>query len=167
VPHRKGLPAHHRQRPRALALGYSDSKSAVAFTESYGVFQRAALQHEPSYQVREPSPMASTAHEEYAHAVSEARLGLCLRHALNKLPDKLIGVSAQRARGCAQRSTPCSTGADSAQACGWWHWASVYVALSITSPPPWARSTVSACGTGFRRRKQVGMPCLQTRRCRR
>src|SRR5215831_12105441 len=33
-------------------LGYSDSKSAVAFTESYGVFQRAALQHEPSYQVR-------------------------------------------------------------------------------------------------------------------
>ena len=33
-------------------LGCSDSKSAVAFTASYGVFQRAALQHEPSYQVR-------------------------------------------------------------------------------------------------------------------
>src|SRR6266446_3088922 len=33
-------------------LGYSDSKSAVAFTESYGVFQLAALQQEPSYQVR-------------------------------------------------------------------------------------------------------------------
>ena len=29
-------------------LGYSDSKSAVAFTESYGQFQRAALEHEPS-----------------------------------------------------------------------------------------------------------------------
>src|SRR6266705_2982611 len=27
-------------------LGYSDSKSAVAFTESYGVFRRASLQHE-------------------------------------------------------------------------------------------------------------------------
>jgi hypothetical protein len=30
-------------------LGYSDAKSAVAFTESYGQFQRAALAHEPSY----------------------------------------------------------------------------------------------------------------------
>jgi hypothetical protein len=33
-------------------LGYSASKSAAAFTESYGDFQRAALAHEPSYQVR-------------------------------------------------------------------------------------------------------------------
>src|SRR5882672_5504453 len=33
-------------------LGYSESKSAAAFTESYGVYQRAALQQEPSYQVR-------------------------------------------------------------------------------------------------------------------
>src|SRR5262249_12387871 len=33
-------------------LGYSASKSAAAFTESYGAFQRAALEHEPSYQVR-------------------------------------------------------------------------------------------------------------------
>jgi hypothetical protein len=28
-----------------------------------------------------------------------ARLGLCLRHALNKLPDKLIGVSAPVRQG--------------------------------------------------------------------
>src|SRR5467141_3800600 len=33
-------------------LGYSASKTAVAFTESYGAYQRAALQQEPSYQVR-------------------------------------------------------------------------------------------------------------------
>src|SRR5713101_8307005 len=33
-------------------LGYSDSKSAAAFTQSYGVLQQAALEHEPSYQVR-------------------------------------------------------------------------------------------------------------------
>src|SRR6266705_6988669 len=33
-------------------LGYSASKSAAAFTESYGAFQRAALAHAPSYQVR-------------------------------------------------------------------------------------------------------------------
>jgi hypothetical protein len=28
-------------------LGYSASKSAAAFTESYGAYQRAALQQEP------------------------------------------------------------------------------------------------------------------------
>src|SRR5713101_1881033 len=33
-------------------LGYSDSKSAAAFTESYGDFQRAAHTHDPSYRVR-------------------------------------------------------------------------------------------------------------------
>src|SRR5499426_1960696 len=33
-------------------VGYSASKSAVAFTESYGAFQRTALQQEPAYQVR-------------------------------------------------------------------------------------------------------------------
>src|SRR5438309_733611 len=33
-------------------LGYSDAKSAMALTASYGDFQRAALVHEPSYRVR-------------------------------------------------------------------------------------------------------------------
>src|SRR5947209_14917727 len=33
-------------------LGYRASKSAAAFTESYGEFQRATLAHAPSYQVR-------------------------------------------------------------------------------------------------------------------
>jgi hypothetical protein len=33
-------------------LGYSDSKSAAAFTDSYGVFQPAALHHDPSYRVK-------------------------------------------------------------------------------------------------------------------
>jgi len=33
-------------------LGYSDSKSGVAFTESYEQFQQAALTHEPSYRVQ-------------------------------------------------------------------------------------------------------------------
>jgi hypothetical protein len=76
-------------------LGYSASKSAAAFTESYGVFQRAALEHEPSYQVR------GALTDGFDSTVSSmqtlfpgARLGFCLRHALNKLPDKLIGVSA-------------------------------------------------------------------------
>src|SRR6266478_8690657 len=33
-------------------LGYSESQSAAALTESYGVFQRAALKHKPSYRVQ-------------------------------------------------------------------------------------------------------------------
>src|SRR4029450_9110836 len=33
-------------------LGYSDAKSAAAFTASYGQFHQVALDHEPSYQVK-------------------------------------------------------------------------------------------------------------------
>src|ERR1700704_3902092 len=81
-------------------LGYSASKSAAAFTASYGVFQRAALAHEPSYQVK------GALTDGFDSTVSSmrtlfpgARLGYCLRHALNKLPDKLVGVSASVRRG--------------------------------------------------------------------
>src|SRR6267143_1995693 len=76
-------------------LGYSDAKSAVAFTQSYGVFQQAALEQEPSYRVK------GALTDGFDSTVSSmrtlfprARLGFCLRHALNKLPDKLTGVSA-------------------------------------------------------------------------
>src|SRR5207245_8773498 len=81
-------------------LGYSASKSTAAFTESYGGFQRTALEHEPSYQVR------GALTDGFDSTVSSmrtlfpgARLGYCLRHALNKLPDKLIGVSASVRQG--------------------------------------------------------------------
>src|SRR3989475_4912939 len=67
-------------------LGYSNAKSAAAFTASYGQFQQAALTHEPSYQVR------GALTDGFDSTVSSmrtlfpgARLGLCLRHALNKL----------------------------------------------------------------------------------
>jgi len=81
-------------------LGYSASKSAAAFTESYGAYQHAALAHEPAYQVR------GALTDGFDSTVSSmrtlfpgARLGYCLRHALNKLPDKLIGVSASVRQG--------------------------------------------------------------------
>jgi hypothetical protein len=76
-------------------LGYSDAKSAAAFTTSYGQFQQAALDHQPSYRVQ------GALTDGFDSTVSSmrtlfpgARLGFCLRHALNKLPDKLVGVSA-------------------------------------------------------------------------
>jgi hypothetical protein len=73
-------------------LGYSDSKSAAAFTESYGQFQRAALEHEPSYRVKGAliDSFDSTT-KSMRMLFPGARLGYCLRHALNKLPDKLVG----------------------------------------------------------------------------
>src|SRR5207247_9193828 len=64
-------------------LGYSDSKSAVAFTESSGVFQRAALQHEPLYQVRGAlTDGFDSTTKSMRTLFPRARLGLCLRHAL-------------------------------------------------------------------------------------
>jgi hypothetical protein len=81
-------------------LGYSDAKSAAAFTASYGQFQQVALDHEPSYQVK------GALTDGFDSTVSSmrtlfpgARLGFCLRHALNKLPDKLVGVPVSVRRG--------------------------------------------------------------------
>ena len=76
-------------------MGYSESKSAVAFTESYGQFQHAALEHEPSYRVKGAliDGFDSTT-KSMRTLFPGARLGYCLRHALNKLPDKLVGLAA-------------------------------------------------------------------------
>ena len=81
-------------------LGYSDSKSAAAFTESYGQFQQAALDHEPSYRVQGAliDGFDSTT-KSMRTLFSGARLGYCLRHALTKLPDKLVGLAAPVRQG--------------------------------------------------------------------
>src|SRR5262245_34202067 len=81
-------------------LGYSASKSAAAFTASYGMFQQMALTHEPSYQVKGAltDGFDSTVNS-MRTLFPGARLGFCLRHALNKLPDKLLGVPASVRRG--------------------------------------------------------------------
>ena len=81
-------------------LGYSDSKSAAAFTASYSQFQQTALEHEPSYQVKGAltDGFDSTVNS-MRILFPKARLGFCLRHALNKLPDKLVGVSASVRQG--------------------------------------------------------------------
>jgi hypothetical protein len=81
-------------------LSYSESKSAVAFTESYGAFQRAALVHEPSYRVQGVliDGFDSTT-KSMRTLFPGTRLGYCLRHALNKLPDKLVGLAAPVRQG--------------------------------------------------------------------
>jgi hypothetical protein len=82
------------------------------------VFQQVALAQEPSYRVK------GALTDGFDSTVSSmrtlfpgARLGYCLRHALNKLPDKLIGLSAPVRQGlrsqfhtllhrCRQRKSP-------------------------------------------------------------
>ena len=81
-------------------LGSSASQSAVAFRASYGQLQQAALEQEPSYRVQGAlidgvdSPTKSM-----RTLFPGARLGDCLRHALNKLPDKLVGLAAPVRKG--------------------------------------------------------------------
>src|SRR6266481_4561049 len=76
-------------------LGYTEEASAAAFTQSYGAFQQAALQQEPSYRVRGilTDGFDSTT-SSLRTLFPGARLGNCLRHAINKLPTKLVAIAS-------------------------------------------------------------------------
>jgi hypothetical protein len=76
-------------------LGYTEEASAAALTQSYEMFQRAALQQEPSYRVRGilTDGFDSTT-KSMRMLFPRARLGNCLRHALNKLPKKLAAIAS-------------------------------------------------------------------------
>src|SRR6266516_3639939 len=76
-------------------LGYTTEARAVAFAQSYQEFQRAALQQEPAYRVRGilTDGFDSTI-KSMRTLFPEARLGNCLRHAINKLPQKLVAIAS-------------------------------------------------------------------------
>src|SRR5881628_2139488 len=76
-------------------LGCTEAASAAAFTQSYRAFQQAALQQEPSYRVRGIliDGFDSTS-KSMRTLFPGARLGNCLRHALNKLPGKLVAIAS-------------------------------------------------------------------------
>jgi hypothetical protein len=76
-------------------LGYAEAASAAAFTQSYSTFQRAASQQEPSYRVRGilTDGFDSTV-KSLRTLFPGARLGNCLRHAINKLPKKLTTIAS-------------------------------------------------------------------------
>src|SRR5712671_44932 len=76
-------------------LGYTEEASAAALTQSYSVFQRAASQQEPLYRVRGvlTDGFDSTT-KSMRTLFPGARLGNCLRHALNKLPKKLAAITS-------------------------------------------------------------------------
>ena len=76
-------------------LGYTEAASTVAFTQSYRAFQQAALQQEPSYRVR---GILTDGFDSTTNSMRTlfpgARLGNCLRHAINKLPAKLTSIAS-------------------------------------------------------------------------
>src|ERR687888_64846 len=76
-------------------LGYTEEASAAAFTQSYQEFQRAALDQEPAYRVRGVliDGFDSTT-KSMRTLFPGARLGFCLRHALLKLPKKLVAIAS-------------------------------------------------------------------------
>jgi hypothetical protein len=76
-------------------LGYTTEASAAALTQSYQAFQRAASQQEPSYRVRGilTDGFDSTV-KSMRTLFPGARLGTCLRHAINKLPKKLTAIAS-------------------------------------------------------------------------
>src|SRR2546430_5604890 len=76
-------------------LGYTTEASAAAFTQSYHVVQRAASQQEPSYRVR------GVLTDGFDSTTKSLRtlfpgvcVGTCLRHALLKLPKKLVAIAS-------------------------------------------------------------------------
>jgi hypothetical protein len=76
-------------------LGYTEEASAAAFTQSYGAFQQAAVQREPSYRVKGVLTDGFDSTTRSMHTLfPRARLGNCLRHALTKLPKKLVAIAS-------------------------------------------------------------------------
>jgi hypothetical protein len=76
-------------------LGYTEEASAASFTQSYQEFQCAALQYDPAYQVRGilTDGFDSTT-KSMCTLFPGARLGNGLRHALMKLPGKLLALAS-------------------------------------------------------------------------
>jgi hypothetical protein len=76
-------------------LGSTEAASTAAFTQSYREFQQAALQQEPSYRVR---GILTDGFDSTTNSLRTlfpgARLGTCLRHAINKLPAKLVAIAS-------------------------------------------------------------------------
>jgi hypothetical protein len=76
-------------------LGYTEEASAAAFTQSYQEFQRAAVHQEPTYRVRGMLSDEFDSTTKSLHTLFPgARLGNCLRHAITKLPKKLVAIAS-------------------------------------------------------------------------
>jgi hypothetical protein len=75
--------------------GYTEEASTAALTQSYGVFQRTALQQEPAYRVRGIlTDGFDSTNTSLRTLFPGARLGTCWRHAVIRLPGKLAAIAS-------------------------------------------------------------------------
>src|SRR5262249_36975252 len=76
-------------------LGYTEEARAAAFTQSYQEFQRVAVDQQPTYRVKGGLTDGFDSTTKSMRTLSRgARLGTCLRHALLKLPKKLVAMAS-------------------------------------------------------------------------
>src|SRR5215471_18533843 len=76
-------------------LGSTTEASTTAFTQSYQAFQRAAVDQEPTCRVRGVlTGGCDSTTKSMRTLFPGARIGICLRHALLKLPKKLVAIAS-------------------------------------------------------------------------
>ena len=143
-------------------LGYTEEASAAAFTQSYQVFQRAAV---PAGAIvsgpRGPHRWLRQHHQEHADAVSWGTPRQLPPPRDQQAPEETGGDRVPGPQGLALAVPhPAATGRASGRACGCLRWASGYATLPTTSPPRLGRPMASGYGAGFRTRKRAGMRCL-------
>jgi hypothetical protein len=147
-------------------LGYTMEASAVAFTQSYQEFQRTAHQQEPSYRVRGVLTDGFDSTTKSMRALFPgARLGCCLRHALLKLPKKLMAIASPVRKTLRSQFHTLLYRARQRKslrvfALGQQLRRFVDTSLQRLEPP-----TGHASSAGSRRRRWAGMRSLRTRRC--
>ena len=149
-------------------LGYTEEASAAAFTQSYGEFQRAAFQQEPSYRVRGvlTDGFDSTTKSMRTLFPGSAPGQLPAPRA-QQAPEETGGHRVPGAQGLALAVPhPVVPGAPAQELAGVCAGPAVTPLCRPRRPPRRGRPMASACGAGFRRRRRAGMRCSQTPRCR-
>ena len=148
-------------------LGYAEEASAAAFTQSYQVFQRAAGQQEPTYRVRGILTDGFDSTTKSMRALFPgARLGNCLRHAINKLPKKLAAIASPVRKALRSQFHTLLYRARQRKGLRVFALGQRLRHLPTTWPPRLERPMASVYGNGFRTRKPAGTPCSQTPGCR-
>ena len=147
-------------------LGYTKDASARAFTESYQEFQRAAVQQEPAYRVRDilTDGFDSTT-KSMRTLFPGVRLGNCLRHALNKLPGKLMAIPSPMRKALRSQFHTLLYRVRQRKGLRVFAFGQRLRRFADHVTTITGTAMGSACGSGFRTRRQAGMRSSQTRRC--
>ena len=155
-------------RGRVLChLGCTEEASAAAFTQSYQAFQRAASQQELWYRVRGilTDGFDSTT-QSMRTLFPGARLGNCLRHVLNKLPNKLTAIASPVRKALRSQFHPGLYRVQQRKSLRVFALGQRLRHFADHIAHTAGQANGNVCASGFRLRKQAGRRSSQTRRCR-